>query len=303
MAERERGAKGVGGRYARLSRRCADAGRRGDEGREATRPEGCSDDHKDPGSAHFVWRRASSLARPRRPGRSRVVARRVADHISFWRRRDGARAPQARIQLGHQARLQRRREDAGRRVFRRVDHSRKSSRRLGERRRRPCQRARGHARGGARDRRTRKIRMEAETDDRVRRLGRRRAGADRLDRMGRTPRRRAFGKGRRLYQLRFERSWFSRDRRLAHAREVRKRARKRRSRSADETFGLGAGARESIGERAFGPAQGDRGAARHADLRSRIRLGLHAVSAASRDRQPQYRIRRRGRRRIIPFDL
>ena len=61
------------------------------------------------------------------------LARRAADHLS--RRPGPAKVHlKLRVQLGHQAALRRDRAHSGSRISRRVDHSRQSSRRVGERR-------------------------------------------------------------------------------------------------------------------------------------------------------------------------
>ena len=162
--------------HAGLSRRSADAGHRRHRRRQAPRREGRNDHHQDSGAADFLRRRAAA-AGGAGAGRWRRRSWRGALPITYHVGPGPGEGPsQGEVELGHQAHLRRHRPNSRLDVSGRMDHSRQSSRRLGERRGGSGlgrQRAAGRS---ARLRRTAEAGMEAEAHHRLLRLGRRRRG-------------------------------------------------------------------------------------------------------------------------------
>ena len=114
-ARRRRAARQRHG-HAGLSRRSAHARRRRDARREAARAQRRDDADEDSGAADLVRRRAAAARGAPRRHRARRLARRAADHVSP-RPGPGEGAPEGGVQLGHQAALQRDRDDSAGRRF------------------------------------------------------------------------------------------------------------------------------------------------------------------------------------------
>ena len=158
--------------------------------------------------------------------------------------------------------------------------------------------------GGAGPGRAAEAGLEAEAHDRLLRLGRRGADAARLDRVGRGTRRRAAAEGRRLRQHRRQRPRLPLHGRVPHARALHERRRAGRAGPGSEGLGVeavpGQGPRRRRLRR--GPQAPPR-AARPAPGRPRLGQRLHRLHRPPRRRQPEPRLRRRGRRRDLPLDL
>ena len=197
----------------------------------------------------------------------------------------------------------RHRENAGHDRSGPVGDSRKSPRRVGERRGGSDLRSGRRAGGSARARNSSQTGMAPEADDHLRRVGRRRAGAARIDRMGGDSRRRAGAARRRLHQQRHQRPRLPRHRRIAFAREVHQRSLARRRRSGDEAERLQSRQASHDSQRLEGRQEGRARARRPAHRRTRLRLRLFVVPRSHGRRRPEPRLRRRGQRRHLPLDV
>ena len=128
-----------------------------------------------------------------------------------------------------------------------MGHSRQSSRRVGQRRRRSAERpGRDAGRGTQRSASLRKPGWRPKRTIVYAAWDGEEEGLIGSTEWVETARRRAERKGGRLHQHRFERPRISRHRRFAHARKIYQRSRPRHSRSADENERLGTCARQQI---------------------------------------------------------
>ena len=214
---------------------------------------------------------------------------------------------EARVRLGPGAGPRRDRALPGAERARRVDHPRQPPRRLGERRRRSDQRAGGRcsrrrealgelAKSGWRPKRT--IVYAAWDGEEPGLLGSTEWVETHADELP--------AEGRRLRQLRRQRPRLPRGRRLAHAGALHQRGGARRA-PIPETERLralsAARAPDVVNAPRRASATEARERRRPAHRGPRLRLGLHALPAAPRHRLAQPRLRRRGRRRLLPLDL
>ena len=189
-ARRGRAARQRAG-HADVSRRSAHAGRRRDEGRQAS---ALSPRRRRSRRSRCCRSRTATRSRCSRRSRRPVAPARGA---AGCRSRTASAPAPARVHLkrrsptGPQAAVRRHRAPPRHRPSRRVGHPRQSPRRVGERRRGSDLRSGRRARGSARARRAVQAGLASEAHDHLRRVGRRGAGAARLDRVGRDARRRA----------------------------------------------------------------------------------------------------------------
>ena len=120
--------------------------------------------HQDSRAADFLWRCAAAAGRAHRP--RRAAAWRGALPITYHIGPGPAKVHlKVEFELGHQAALRRHRKDSRLDCARPVGHSRQSSRRLGERRRRSDLRPGRRAGRSARARRAAQAGMEAQAHD------------------------------------------------------------------------------------------------------------------------------------------
>ncbi len=168
--ERRRAAR-IGGRPGERGWRPVDHRHRLGARRPAYADQRVPSPHEDSGPADLVRRRSTAHGSDGRADGARIVARCAADPVPA-RGRAGESPPQGRVQLGHEAAVQRHREDPGIDVPGRMDRAREPSRRMGERRERSGQRHGARARGGAGARRAAQAGMDAQANHRLRVVGR-----------------------------------------------------------------------------------------------------------------------------------